>query len=208
MLIWSEPRGARTREVLADVTTFVWVALWLYLGARLYSALAELAASGRLIRDGGENLRAAGTRMGEALEEIPLVGEGAAGGVRGTIAGAAAPMIEFGTNLERLLLIVAALLGLMVVALALTPWLNRYLPWRIARWRRLNAAARVIRRGTGRSDHVSQEDVEAVLASRALYRLEYDELLAYSPDPLGDWYARRHSRLARAELDRVGLAPR
>ena len=207
MLIWSEPRGARVREVLADVATLVWVALWVWIGVRLYGALAELAGSGRLIRDGGERLESAGLRIGAAIEEIPLVGEGAAGGVRGAFGGAAEPIIEFGTSLERLLIIIAALLGLIVVALALTPWLNRYLPWRVARWRRLNAAARVIRRTRVRDGgKLPREQVEALLASRALHRLEYDELLEWTPDPLGDWFARRHGRLAKAELDRVGLA--
>lgn len=207
MLVWSEPRGARTREMLADALTLGWVALWVYIGVRLYSALAELAGSARLIRDGGENLQQAGTRIGDALQGIPLVGAGAAGGVRSAIGGAATPIIDFGNDLERLLVIVAALLGLIVVALALSPWLNRYIPWRIARWRRLNAAARVIRRAhaaPGRD--VAREQVEAVLASRALHRLEYDELLEFSPDPLGDWYAKQHSGLARAELERVGLS--
>ena len=44
-----------------------------------------------------------------------------------------------------------------------------------------------------------------MLASRAIHRLEYDELLEFSPDPFGDWVTGRHDRLAMAELDRVGL---
>jgi hypothetical protein len=114
--------------------------------------------------------------------------------------------MQFGTDLERLLIVVAALLGLLVVAVALAPWLNRYLPWRVARWRRLNAAARVIRRHRfAGAAPLEDAEVARILASRALHRLEYDELLEFTSDPFGDWVAGRHDRLVQAELDRVGL---
>ena len=116
------------------------------MGIRLYGFLANLAGSGRLVQRGrsaGSPTRA--TMIGSVLVGVPLIGEGAADGVSGALAGAGEPLITFGTDLERLLLIISALLGLLLVAVALIPWLNRYLPWRIAKWRRLNAASRGIR---------------------------------------------------------------
>ena len=206
MHIWSERPLMRTGEILADVSTLVWLTIWITLGVRLYGLLANLAESGRLVRDGGVGITGAGESIGSALEGIPLVGEGAADGIRGAFAAAGDPIVEFGSDLERLLIIVAALLGTLLVAVAIVPWLNRYLPWRIARWRRLNAAARVIRGGRrGRAEPIADATLESLLASRAIHRLEYDELLEFSPDPFGDWVAGRHDRLAMAELDRVGL---
>ena len=204
--IWSERPGARTREMVADALTLCWVVLWAVLGIRLYGFLAHLAGAGRLVRDGGSGLTDAGERVGSALQGIPLVGEGAADGVRGAFSGAGDPLMRFGTDLERLLILVAALLGLLVVAAALAPWLNRYLPWRVARWRRLNAAARVVRRRhVAKSEPIDDAELARILASRALHRLEYDELLEFTPDPFGDWVTGRHDRLVQAELDRVGL---
>ena len=88
----------------------------------------------------------------------------------------------------------------------MVPWLNRYLPWRLAKWRRLNAAATAIRGSRQKSRKlIPAPEMETLLASRALHRLEYDELLEFTPDPFGDWLAGRHERLAEAELDRVGL---
>lgn len=206
MHIWSERRGARARELVADVATAVWLTLWITIGVRLYGFLANLAGAGRFVREGGTEITRAGETIGSAIEEIPLIGEGAASGVRGALAGAGEPLVAFGNDLERLLLVISALLGLLLVAAAVVPWLNRYLPWRVAKWRRLNAAARVIRRsGPGRTEPLANEAIEQMLASRALYRLEYDELLEFTPDPFGDWVAGRHGRLAQAELDRVGL---
>ena len=206
MQIWSERPGARAREILADFVTLCWVVAWSMIGIRLYGFLAHLAGAGRLVRDGGTGITDAGEEIGSAFQDIPLVGEGAAQGVRGAFTGAGDPLIQFGTDLERLLIIVAALLGLLVIAVALTPWLNRYLPWRLARWRRLNAASRVIRRRRFAAEApMGDAETTLLLASRAIHRLEYDELLEFTPDPFGDWAAGRHERLAQAELDRVGL---
>lgn len=204
MTIWSELPRARLGEFLADVATLVWVGLWAYLGGNLYLFLANLAGAGRIIHDSGVNLDAAGDQVANALQGIPLIGPGAAETVGGAFSAAADPLVTFGTDLERLLLIVAALLAMLVVAVALVPWLNRYLPWRIGRLRRLRAAKRVVRKAPTAAD---AGRIQELLASRALHRLEYDELLEFSPDPFGDWLSGRYDRLARAELSEVGLRP-
>jgi hypothetical protein len=205
MHIWSERRGSRARELFADIITLLWLTVWISLGIRLYGFLANLAGAGRLVREGGLGITGAGDSIGAALEQVPLIGEGAAAGVRGALAGAGAPLITFGTDLERLLILVSALIGLLVVAAAIVPWLNRYLPWRVAKWRRLNAASRAIRGTRRRREAIPEATIVTLLASRAIHRLEYDELLEFTPDPFGDWIAGRHERLAHAELDRVGL---
>jgi hypothetical protein len=206
MHLWSERPGARIRQIVADIATLTWVAIWISISVGLYRFLAQLAGAGRFITDSGNGLDGVGLRLAGALQGVPLVGEGAANGIRTGFSAAADPMIQFGGDLERLLIIIAALLGLLLAAVALVPWLNRYLPWRIAAWRRLNAGARVIRRRRfARSAPIAHAELERILASRALHRLEYDELLEFTPDPFGDWVAGRHERLARAELDRVGL---
>jgi hypothetical protein len=206
MHLWSERPGARIRQIVADIATLTWVAIWISIGVGLYRFLAQLAGAGRFISDSGNGLDGIGVRLAGALQGVPLVGKGAAEGIRTGFSAAADPMIRFGGDLERLLILIAALLGLLLAAAALVPWLNRYLPWRIAAWRRLNAGARVIRRRRfARSVPIAEAELERILASRALHRLEYDELLEFTPDPFGDWVAGRHERLARAELDRVGL---
>lgn len=204
MTIWSELPRPRMGEFLADVATVIWVGLWASLGGNLYLFLANLAGAGRIIHDSGVNLDAAGDRVANALEGIPLIGPGAAETVGGAFSAAADPLVTFGADLERLLIIIAALLALLVVAVALVPWLNRYLPWRIGRLRRLRAAKRVVRRAPTAADPAQ---IQELLASRALHRLEYDELLEFSPDPFGDWLSGRYDRLARAELSEVGLRP-
>jgi hypothetical protein len=207
MQIWSERDGARAREIAADIATVAWVTLWTTIGLTVFGLLSGLAAAGRLVRDGGLELIDAGDRIGGALEQIPLVGGNAGSGVRDALDNAAAPLIEFGTDLERVLIIMASLLAVLVAAVGLIPWLGRYLPWRIERLRRLNAAARVIRRRRFvASAPVAAPEIERLLASRAIHRLEYDQLLEFTPDPFGDWASGRHDRLASAELAGTGLS--
>jgi hypothetical protein len=205
-MVWSERRGPRLREMVADAATIVWVGLWVMLGIRLYGGLAELAGAGRLIRDGGIGLRNTGGEVAGAVEGIPLVGENAAAGIRDAFGTAADPVIAFGLDIERLLLIIAGLLGLMVVLIAVVPWLNRYVPWRVARVERLNAAARVIRPvALANAPRLDADELNRLLASRALHRLEYAKLLEFTPDPFGDWAAGRLDGLVQAELESAGL---
>ena len=206
MMVWSERRGPRLREMVADAATIVWVGLWAMLGIRIYGGLAELAGAGRLIRDGGIGLRNTGGEVAGAVQGVPLVGENAATRIRDAFGSAADPVIAFGSDIERLLLIIAGLLGLMVVLIAVVPWLNRYVPWRLARIERLNAAARAIRPAVVPGASVLEApDVDRLLASRALHRLEYAKLLEFTPDPFGDWAAGRLDGLVQAELESAGL---
>jgi hypothetical protein len=206
MMVWSERRGPRLREMVADAATIAWVALWVLLGIRLYGGLAELAGAGRLIRDGGIGLRNTGGEVAGAIKGVPLVGENVAARIRDAFGTAADPVIAFGSDIERLLLIIAGLLGLMLVIIAVVPWLNRYVPWRMARVERLNAAARAIRPAPAAdSARLGAGELNRLLASRALHRLEYTKLLEFTPDPFGDWAAGRLEGLVQAELESTGL---
>jgi hypothetical protein len=204
MTFWSEVPSARAREVLADVATRTWVSLWVVLAFRLYSRLAEFAEVGRAIGRGGTNFETAGGQLGDSLGGLPFVGEQVRALTRSAFGSAGEPFVSVGSQLEQLLLLIAALLGVLVLAVTLLPWLNRYLPWRARRLSELRAAHQAIHLAP-RTVH--DADIERLLASRAFHRLTYRQLLAHSPDPFGDFVTGRHDRLARAELESVGLRP-
>jgi len=197
--LWSELPFAFSREVAADTASVAWTVLWAAIALRIYMVLSGFAEAGRLVSHSGVNLRAAGADIGANMSTIPIVG-GLGGVVESSITSAANPLVDFGSELETLIVVLAALISLLVLAVALIPWHSRYLPWRLARLRRLRAAHRVVRR-TG----VPPDAAEQLLAARAVYRLDYETLLAFSPDPFGDFLAGRHDRLARAELATAGL---
>jgi hypothetical protein len=201
--IWSELPLARTREQVADLATVVWVVFWGSIVWQLFQFLAGFAEAGRTIRAGGDGLVQGGHDLGESLAGLPLVGSQVRDIARDAIGGAGRPLSEFGTELEQFIFVVAIVLALLLALVTLGPWLTRYVPWRWARLRSVRAAHRAIRTAPGRD----AAGIERSLAMRAVTRLDYADLLEFTPDPLGDWVSGRHDRLARAELASVGLRP-
>jgi hypothetical protein len=199
--IWSELPTVRLKEQLADLLTLFWLLFWGNLAWQLFQFLAGFARAGRLIRAGGETMISSGRDLGESLAGVPLVGEGIRDLVQGAFGGAGRPLSDFGTELERFIIVVSVVLALLLALVTLVPWLTRYLPWRIARLRAMRAAHRVIRR----APDPTLVDVQRTLAMRAVSRLEYATLLEFTPDPFGDWASGRLDRLARAELATAGL---
>jgi hypothetical protein len=201
--IWSELRVARVREQVADLATLVWLVFWGSIVWQLFQFLASFAQAGRTIRAGGETMVQSGRDLGDSLAGVPLVGSQLRDIARTAFAAPGRPLSDFGTQLEQFIVVVSAVLALLLALVTLVPWLNRYLPWRWERLRRVRAAHRAIRT----APHAADVSIERVLALRAVTRLDYSTLLGYTPDPLGDWASGRHDRLARAELASVGLRP-
>ena len=201
--LWSELPGARSKEVVADVATLVWVLFWGNIVWQLFRLLAAFAEGGRVMRSGGQTMVQSGRDLGDQLEGVPLVGTQLGDTARDLFADVGRPLSDFGTQLELFILIVAGVIALLLALVTIGPWLSRYLPWRWGRLRRVRSAHRAIRRAPDLGD----ADIERALAMRAVTRLDYSALLEYTPDPLGDWVSGRHDRLARAELASVGLRP-
>jgi hypothetical protein len=200
--IWSELPVARSKEQLADLATLIWVVFWANIVWQLFQFLSSFAEAGRTVRAGGQTMVQGGRDLGDSLAGLPVVGTQVRDIARDTFAGAGRPLSDFGTELEQFIFVVAIVLALLLALVTLGPWLNRYLPWRWARLRRVRAAHRAIRTAPG-----ADAGIERTLAMRAVSRIDYSTLLEYTPDPLGDWASGRHDRLARAELASVGLRP-
>jgi len=200
--LWSEVPSARAREIAADVATWIWVSFWVVAAFRLHDTLEGFSEVGRAIGRGGTSIQSAGDQVGNALGGLPLVGEGVRDLASSAFGVAGEPFIFVGSELEQLLVIVARLMMILVLAVTLVPWLSRYLPWRAKRLFEIRTAHRAIRVAPR---DVPEVTVERLLASRALHRLTYGELLDHSPDPIGDFASGRFERLARAELESVGL---
>ena len=201
--IWSELPGERLKEQIADVATLVWVLFWGSIVWQLFQLLAGFAEGGRLVRAGGQRVVQSGRDLGDLLADLPFVGEQLQDTAHGAFADVGRPLSDFGTDVEQFILAVAVAIALILALVTIAPWLIRYLPWRRERVRRIRAAHRAIRSAADPGDG----SIERALAMRAVTRLDYSTLLEYTPDPLGDWVAGRHERLARAERASVGLRP-
>lgn len=198
---WSELPAARAREMVADVATWAWVALWAVIGLKIHDVIAQFAEAGRVLQAGGTNIQGAGASLGDAFTGVPLVGVGIDDLATKAFGTAGEPFIYVGHELESMLILIARLLALLVVGVMVIPWLSRYLPWRAERLARVRSAHKAIRRSSG----MSKAAMEKALATRALNRLPYPELLEHTSDPFGDFAEGRYDRLAKAELASVGL---
>jgi len=201
--IWSELRVARLKEQVADAATLIWVVFWGSIVWQLFVFLSSFAEAGRAVRTGGQAMAQGGANLGESLAGLPLVGSQVRDLATAAFVGASRPLSDFGTELEQFIFVVALVLALLLALVTMTPWLTRYLPWRVERLRKVRAAHRVIRS----APDVSEAQITRALAMRAVSRLDFTTLLEYTPDPLGDWATGRHDRLARAELASSGLRP-
>jgi len=199
---WSEVPAARSRELLADVATWIWVALWAVIGVRIHDTISSFAQAGRVLQEGGTNIQGAGATLGQAFRDVPLVGPGIGDLTAAAFVTAGDPFVYAGRELEALLILIARLLALLVVAVMVIPWLSRYVPWRAERLATVRSAHRAIRRAPV---DMSKAAMKQALATRALSRLSYPELLEHTSDPFGDFAAGRYDRLAKAELASVGL---
>ena len=178
---YSELWPARIREMGADLLTWGWVALWTVIGLRIYEAIAQFSEAGRVMQTGGANIQGAGTQLGDSLQGVPLIGEGVNDLATTAFGAAGEPFIQVGMELESLLLFIARLLALLVIGVMLGPWLWRYLPWRAGRLATVRAAHYAIRRAPrGMSDRALQH----ALATRALARLSYQDLLDHTLGPV------------------------
>ena len=204
--IWSEVPVARAKEQVADVATLLWVLLCGRIAWGLFQFLASFAEAGRTIRSGGQQMIQSGRELGDSLAGVPLVGTQLHDIARNAFAAPGQPLSDFGSQLEQFIIIVSVVLALLLALVTLVPWLNRYLPWRWERLRRMRAARRAIRLAPWLVPN-ADASIERLLAMRAVCRLDYSTLLGYTPDPLGDWANGRHDRLAKAELASVGLRP-
>ena len=144
--LWSELRGARLKEVAADLLTIVWVVFWGNIVRQLYGFLSSFTEAGRTVRAGGLGMVQSGQDLGDSLKDLPVVGTQARDLARDAFAGAGQPIADFGTELEQFIFVVSVVLAMLLAIVTIGPWLIRYLPWRAERLQRVRTAHRAIRK--------------------------------------------------------------
>ena len=109
--IWSELPVARTREVIADLATLIWVVFWGNLVWQLFQFLVGFAGVGRAVHEGGENMIEGGRSLGDSLAGLPLVGSQVRDLASGAFAAGGQPISDLGTELEEFITIVSVVLA-------------------------------------------------------------------------------------------------
>ena len=198
MKIYADTAARRSRQITWDVVAILILAFWLWVGAQVHDAIAQLGAVGTQMESIGTSLNEDLNSMADTLGSVPLIGDGIRAPFE-SAAGAANNITEAGITqretVEKVALIssISLVLGPILVALAL--WLIPRGLWMV----RASRIARVAALPGG----------DDLLALRALTLRPMADLLRVHPDPANAWREGDPAvidRLAALERRAVGLA--
>ena len=199
MKLYADLPGRRTLQILADLGLVAWICLWAWVGRRVHDTTLALAEPGYQLQDAGSGFRTQMDRAGDAVKNVPLVGDQIEAPFR--TAGSAGTRIEdAGTDLVNAVSDLANILGWVT---ALVPILVVALVWAMLR-------GRFVRRATAAQRFIDGAADLDLFALRAMARQPMRKLADISPDPTGAW--RRGDQetiraLALLELRDSGLRP-
>jgi hypothetical protein len=200
MRLYSDVPARRTAAILRDLLVLLLLVLLAWLGLKVHDSVAQIASVPRGVGDAGGAIQNGFQSAGDAVGDVPVVGEPLAGAFDDAGKGTGGQIAETARQGEEDVNDLAVLLGALFFLLPAAAVLSRYLPDRIAEVRRRTAAARAI-------GPTLTPDREQTLAMRAAYGLPYERLLRYTRDPLADLDGGRYDGLVAAALDDVGLRP-
>ena len=201
MPLYPELRGPRTRALIADVASILLLLLFAWAGLKVHGAVDRLAVLGEGVQATGGAVQGGFDSAADAVDGTPVVGDDLADGLRSAGEGSGGEVVALGEEGEDGAHDLANLLGFVTFALPALLLLTRWLPGRIAQVRKLRAASSVL------GDQATPER-RRLLAMRAAFSLPYGQLLAYTPDPLGDLASERYDALVAAALEDAGLRAR
>jgi RNase P protein component len=195
-------RARRWRQIGYDLALVLCLALFAWLGLRVYHSVDQLTSLGRGVSQAGSQVSAGFTAAASAARGIPVIGGPLAAALAHGGSAAGGEVRSIGRAGERSAHHLATLLGLVTWGLPTALLLILVFPGRAIRAVRRARARRAIR--AARSD-----EERRLIALRALVVLPDRELFAHTPDPAGDMLAGRYDGLIAAALDdlRFGAGP-
>lgn len=187
----------RRRQILGDLGVVAWIALWVAIGLSLRRLISRLAESGRQLENAGDDLTGAGSRIGERVEDLPLVGNALRAAFE-AVTNTGQSISDAGTAQQDVVAALALWLPLVIAALPIGYLLVPYVAWRV-RWARdVRAAQRLRDEGSGAME---------LFALRALANRPLRQLRQAEAHPQAAYAAGRYRPLALVELRALGLKP-
>ena len=201
MRLYPELRGPRARALVADVASIALLLLFAWAGLKVHDSVDRLAVLGEGVQATGSVVTDGFDSAADAVDGTPVVGGELADGLRSAGEGSGGEVVDLGERGEDNVHRLADILGVVTFALPALLLLTQWLPGRALQIRKLRAASEVL------GDRATPERRQ-LLAMRAAFSLPYGQLLAYTPDPLGDLEDGRYDALVAAALEDAGLKSR
>lgn len=200
MKIYSDFWPRRVSQIAADALAVLAIGLGVWLAVIIGLAIAAVAELGRQLRGAGEGFQSAMLDAGDALGQVPLIGDG----VRfpfDSASHAGTALANFGDATESFIettgIVVGVLVALAIIVLVCWVWLRRRLVF--------------IRRATTADQLQRLDDGHDLLALRALINGTRHDLAAISPHPVQAWREAEPvvlRQLAALELREAGVRVR
>jgi hypothetical protein len=198
MRYYPELQGPRNRAILADLIVVMLVIFFAWLGLVVNDTFDDMASLGRGVESAGTSVQDGFEEAGGLVEDVPVVG-GALGDAFSDVgASTGGQTAELGNRGEEAIEDTARLLGWVTFGLPTLMILLWAVPRRIARVRRMSAAASLLGDPAG-------AERRRLLAMRAAFGLPVEKLLPYTRDPIGALAQGDHEPLLRALFEDAGL---
>ncbi len=185
-----------TIRVLDGLVIF-WLVLWLFIGAWSAVTIWHVGDIGDTISNSGRALETAGTALTK-VGSVPIIGD-EAGELGNEVVTTAGDVASRGQEVKGQLRQLAVMLGLSIIVMPTTPVVGMYLPLRLARRREISGIRQAL------AQHGGDARLDRYLAERALDHLPFTSVRSLSPDPWRDIAEGKATKLADAELERLGL---
>jgi hypothetical protein len=201
MTLYADRPLRRLNQVLGDVLVAVLVYVGVRLGLGAHDRVSALATPGREAEDKARELGRTMRGASSDLDGAPVVG-GAISAPFRALATTSRDLAGTAQAYQDAVAQLATLAGVLVAGVPIGLLLVLWLPRRVAWVVEASAAVRLMQAGPASSD---------LLAVRAMARQPLRSLAALGPDAVSDWRTGDRAatdRLARLELDALGLRPR
>ncbi|GHD77451.1 hypothetical protein CLV85_1496 [Salinibacterium amurskyense] len=197
MQLYADQPARRTRQIIADLISLGFIAVWIALGVWVYQLIAAFQELGVQMQEAGAGFESTMVELGDTLGSVPLIGSG----IRAPFDGASeagAALESAGqsqqASVEAAATVVGLFIGIVPVILILLVWLLPRIRFAI----RAGEAKRLLATPGGAD----------LLALRALATLNMTELARVSEAPAAEWRAGNSAtvaRLAQLQLAELGL---
>lgn len=197
MKLYADTTTRFTSQLLADALFICWVIAWIWIGHVVHDGTMELAGPGQQTVDSATSLAGSFTEAGDALGDVPVVGDSASTPFD-KASEASAQLAEAGRAEIRAVERLAFWLGLSITVIPILVVGSRYVPGRV----------RFVREATAGQQFIdAQADLE-LFALRAITHQPMHVLARVTDDPVGalrDGDRAVIARLADLQLRAHGL---
>lgn len=186
------------RVLIVDAVLLAWTIAWIVIAVNVSSQVHGLSELSGTVAKSGQAIQASGALVGD-LARLPLVGSQIADAAQ-KVQAAGASAEASGRASRGSIQSLSTLLGFAIALIPTVPLLALYLVVRVSRIREAIEIRRQL------SLRWEDPGFQRYLARRALVNLPDRELRRFAPEPWRELETGRYTRLATAELHRLGVA--